>query len=230
MTPPGTPAGTPTGVGILGGTGPQGRGLALRLARAGVPVVLGSPDPARAAQAAADLASGLPITGSTNAAAAVAGEVVLVTVPWAAHESTLRGLASDLADRIVVDIVNPLEFDQLGPRGLHVAEGSAAEQAQALLPGSRVVSGFHHVSAKLLLDESSTVDSDILICGDDAEAKRRVLALADLIPGARAIDAGPLRLSALLEGMTAVLLGINRHYRANTGVRLTGLDRSDARA
>jgi 8-hydroxy-5-deazaflavin:NADPH oxidoreductase len=128
-----------------------------------------------------------------------------------------------------VDIVNPLQFDKEGPTGIAVAEGSAAEQAAALLPRSTVVSGFHHVSAKLLEDESSGIDTDVLICGDDRDAKRQVMALADLIPGGRAIDAGPLRLSGFLEGLTAVILSVNRHYRANAGVRLTNVDRARAR-
>jgi hypothetical protein len=126
-------------------------------------------------------------------------------------------------------MVNPLEFDGSGPTCIDVPEGSAAEQAQALLPRSTVVSGFHHVSAKLLTDESRGIDTDVLICGDDAEAKRRVMALADLIPGARAIDAGPLRLSRFLEGLTAVILSVNRQYRTNTGVRMTDLDPGRAR-
>ena len=173
--------------------------------------------------------SGLALSGAGNAEAAAAAPVVFVAVPWEAHEPTLRALAGVLAGRIVVDIVNPLQFDKDGPTGITVAEGSAAEQAAALLPGARVVSGFHHVSAKLLADESVGIDTDVLICGDDKEAKRQVMALADLIPGARAIDAGPLRLSRFLEGLTAVILSVNRQYRANTGVHMTNLDRARAR-
>ncbi len=107
--------------------------------------------------------------------------------------------------------------------GIPVAEGSAAEQAQAILPNSTVVSGFHHVSAKLLLDESQEIDEDVMICGDDVAAKEQVLALARLLPGARGIDAGPLRLSRHLEGMTSVLLSVNRNYKTSTGIHLTRL-------
>jgi len=219
-------------VAILGGTGPQGRGLALRFARAGTPVVIGSRDGARAIQVADDLGGGaeLPVRGAANAEAARAADLVFVTVPWEAHEATLRGLVSELAGRIVVDVVNPMIFDERGPFGVPVAEGSAAEQARAILPASTVVAGFHHVSAKHLLDETGDVATDILVCGDDAAAKARVMALADDLPGARAVDAGPLRLSGWLEGMTAVLLSINREYRTSAGLRLSHLDVSRRRS
>ncbi|GAC1314670.1 MAG: NADPH-dependent F420 reductase [Acidimicrobiales bacterium] len=213
-------------VAILGGTGPQGRGIALRLARAGVPVVIGSRDGARAADAAAELGGGpaLLLRGAGNAEAAQAATIVFVAVPWPAHHDTLAGLRAELAGKIVVDVVNPLEFDAQGPVALPVAEGSAAQQAQALLPDSVVVAGFHHVSAKTLLDETRGIDEDVMICGDDDAAKLAVIALADLLPGVRGIDAGPLRLSGLTEGLTAVLLSINRRYRTTTGLRLTDLD------
>jgi hypothetical protein len=213
---------TEQAVAILGGTGPQGRGLALRLARAGVIVTIGSRDADRAHKMAEEL--GVGIKGAANAEAAVSAEVVFVAVPWDAHQPTLASLRSELAGRIVVDLVNPMVFDERGPVGVPVAEGSSAEQAQALLPESTIVSGFHHVSAKLLLDETHEVDEDIMICGDDAAAKQRVMDLAELLPGVRAIDAGPLRLASFLEGMTCVLLSVNREYRATTGIRLTRLD------
>ena len=218
-------------VAILGGTGPQGRGLALRLARAGSRVVIGSRDPHRAQEVADSLApgGGLEISGAGNAEAAVAADVVFVAVPWDAHEPTLKSLVAELAGRVVVDVVNPLTFDELGPIGLQVVEGGAGQQAQALLPDSFVVSGFHHVSAKHLLDETHGVDTDVMICGDDPAAKERVLVLAAGIPGVRALDAGPLRLSGYLEGMTTVLLSINHRYRTTTGVHLTHVDVSRRR-
>jgi len=213
-------------VAILGGTGPEGRGLALRFARAGVPVVIGSRDAARAAQIAAELAPGqdLPVSGAANADATRAADIVLVAVPWEAHEPTLRSLEAELSGKLVVDIVNPLEFDEHGPVTIRVDEGSAAEQARALLPGSTVVASFHHVSAKHLLDETHPVDTDVLVCGDDRAAKDRVMALAERIPGVRAVDAGALRLAHILEDWTTALLSINRGYRTNTGTRLTELD------
>jgi len=213
-------------VAILGGTGPEGRGLALRWARAGVPVVIGSRDAARASTIATELGDGdaLPLSGAANADAARAADIVLVAVPWDGHAATLRALAGDLAGKLVVDIVNPLEFDDRGPVTIPVAEGSAAEQAQSLLPGSTVVGAFHHVSAKHLLDESHPVDTDVLVCGDDRASKDRVMALAARIPGVRGVDAGPLRLARILEDWTSVLLSVNRGYRTNSGVRLTDVD------
>ena len=213
-------------VAILGGTGPQGRGLAVRLAQAGVDVVIGSRDGARAVDVAAQTAAeyGVDLRGAANRDAALDAPVVFVAVPWAAHHPTLSGLRDELAGRIVVDLVNPLEFDAAGPFGAPVEEGGAALQAQVLLPGSRVVAGFHHVSAKTLLDAARPLDEDVLVCGDDTEAKLEVIALADRLPGVRGIDAGPLRLSGVLEPMTAVLLSINRRYRTTAGLRLTEVD------
>lgn len=212
-------------VAILGGTGPQGKGLAVRFAGAGLPVVIGSRDASRAASIATSLGgeAGLPLSGAANADAASRCPVVFVAVPWDAHESTLRGVAAQLDGKVVVDLVNPLAFEGGGPVAIAVAEGSAAEQAQALLPSSRVVSGFHHVSAKLLLDVGGDVDTDVLVCGDDADAKAQVMGLAELIPGVRAVDAGRLRLARHLEGLTAVVLSVNRRYRANAGLRVTGV-------
>jgi NADPH-dependent F420 reductase len=136
----------------------------------------------------------------------------------------VRALAGELAGKLVVDIVNPLEFDDRGPVTIPVPEGSAAEQAQSLLPRSTVVGAFHHVSAKHLLDESHPVDTDVLVCGDDRASKDRVMALAARIPGVRGVDAGPLRLARILEDWTSVLLAVNRGYRTNAGLRLTDVD------
>ena len=218
-------------VAILGGTGPEGRGLALRFARGGVPVVIGSRDAARATEIAEGLAPGdvLPLSGAANADAASRAAIVLIAVPWEGHERTLRSLEAELAGKLVVDIVNPLEFDDHGPVTIRVAEGSAAEQAHALLPRSTVVAGFHHVSAKHLLDETHEVDTDVLVCGDDRAAKDRVIALAERIPGVRGLDAGPLRMAHILEDWTTALLSVNRGYRTNAGIRLTELDPSRRR-
>jgi NADPH-dependent F420 reductase len=207
-------------VSVLGGTGEQGRGLARRLALAGHRVVLGSRDGARAAAAAADLPG--EVEGKDNAGAATAGDVVIVAVPWEGHRQLLEGLASELAGKIVVDCVNPLGFDKSGAFALAVAEGSAAEQAAAVLPDSRVVAAFHHVSAVLLLDESvESVDSDVLVLGDDREATDLVQALVGQIAGMRGIYAGRLRNAHQVEAMTANLISINRRYKAHAGLRVT---------
>jgi 8-hydroxy-5-deazaflavin:NADPH oxidoreductase len=214
-------------VGIVGGTGPQGRGLALRLGAAGVPVWLGSRDVARAEEAAATLAAELgdragsrAPTGVDNAAAASAPTVFL-SVPYSAHAAVLRELAPVLAGRLVVDVVVPLQ----PPPNLGVvvpaAGGSAAEEAQALLPQSRVVGAFHNVSARLLLRLGADPECDVLVTGDDEAAKAAVIALTELI-GLRGLDAGPLANSRVVEGLTAVLLGLNKRYATrHAGIRIT---------
>src|SRR5712691_1324337 len=168
-------------IGILGGTGDQGRGLARRFALAGHPVIIGSRSHERAHAAAQEI--GHDVRGLANRDAAVEASVVIAAVPWEGHGDLLSGLATELAGKIVVDCVNPLGFDQRGAYALPVAEGgpvegSAAEQAAALLPGSRVVAAFHHVSAVLLLDpEVDTIDLDVLVLGDDRQATDLVQAL-----------------------------------------------------
>ena len=207
-------------VAVLGGTGEQGRGLARRLALAGNPVVLGSRDAARAEAAAGELPG--QVTGAANAEAAAQGDVVIVAVPWDGHRELLESLAGVLAGKVVVDCVNPLGFDKQGAFALTVEEGSAAQQAAAVLPGSRVVGAFHHVSAVLLLDEAvDTVDTDVLVLGDDREATDLVQALVGRIPGMRGIYAGRLRNCHQVEALTANLISVNRRYKAHAGLRVT---------
>lgn len=209
-----------TVVAVLGGTGEQGRGLARRFALAGLPVVLGSRSAERAEQAAAGLPSG--VSGADNAAAARAGDVVVVAVPWEGHRELLAGLADELRDKIVVDCVNPLGFDKRGAYPLQVEEGSAAQQAAAVLPDSRVVAAFHHVSAVLLLDDQvASVDTDVLVLGDDRQATDLVQALANVVPGMRGLYAGRLRNAGQVEALTANLISVNRRYKAHAGLRVT---------
>lgn len=209
-------------VAVLGGTGDQGRGLARRWALAGQRVVLGSRDAARAQAAARELPGA--VRGAGNADAARAGDVVVVAVPWAGHRELLAALAEDLAGKVVVDCVNPLGFDQQGAYALPVAEGSAAEQAAQLLPHSRVVAAFHHVSAVVLLDETAgQVDTDVLVLGDDRAATDLVQRLADRIPGVRGIYGGRLRNAHQVEALTASLISVNRRYKAHAGLRVTDL-------
>jgi NADPH-dependent F420 reductase len=207
-------------VSVLGGTGEQGRGLARRFALAGHRVVLGS----RSAERAQQASEGLPetVTGAANADAAAQGDVVIVAVPWEGHKELLQALAPVLVGKIVIDCVNPLGFDKQGAYPLVVEEGSAAEQAAAVLPDSRVVAAFHHVSAVLLLDETvDSVDLDVLVLGDDREATDLVQALAARITGMRGIYAGRLRNARQIEAFTANLISINRRYKAHAGLRIT---------
>jgi 8-hydroxy-5-deazaflavin:NADPH oxidoreductase len=209
-------------IGILGGTGDQGRGLARRFALAGNPVIIGSRSAERAVAAAQALGADLGIRGLANPDAAAAADLVIVAVPWDGHDDLLRSLAAPLAGKIVVDCVNPMGFDQRGAYPLPVAEGSAAQQAAAALPGSVVVGAFHHVSAVLLLDpEVASVDLDVLVLGDDRSATDLVQALAARIPGARGVYAGRLRNCGQIEALTANLVSINRRYKAHAGLRIT---------
>lgn len=216
----------PYTIALLGGTGDEGRGLAVRLALAGHAIVLGSRDAARAASAASEVAALLPtptdITGATNEDAATAADLVIVTVPFEAHRATLEALASALAGKLVIDAVVPMRFER-GPRPIDVPEGSATEQAAALLPQSRVVGAFHNVAASALLDLATPLDQDVLVTGDDADAKTEALDFVRGIEGLRAVDAGPLRYSRFVEGITLLLVGINGRYKAHAGVRVAGL-------
>lgn len=211
-------------ISVLGGTGPQGRGLARRFAQAGLTVVIGSRGAEKGAAAGAELAAatGGAITGTDNLSAAEAGDLVLVVVPWEGHDELLESLKPALAGKVVVDCVNPLGFDKQGAYALEVEEGSAAQQAAAVLPGARVVGAFHHVSAVLLLDETvATLDTDVLVVGDDREATDVAQALAARIPGMRGIYAGRLRNARQVEAMTANLISMNRRYQAHAGLRVT---------
>lgn len=211
-------------VAVLGGTGPQGRGLARRFARAGLDVVLGSRSAQRAQEAAATLAeaTGGRVRGLENAAAAEAGDLVLLVVPWEGHRELVASLREPLAGKVVVDCVNPLGFDKQGPYALPVEEGSATEQAAAILIDSTVVGAFHHLSAVHLEDDSvESIDSDVLVLGDEREATDLVRALAETIPGCRGVYAGRRRNAHQVEALTANLIAINRRYRAHAGVRVT---------
>jgi len=211
-------------IAVLGGTGPQGRGLARRFAQAGLTVVLGSRTQEKGAAAADELAAatGAAITGTDNLSAATAGDVVLVVVPWDGHGELLTSLAPALAGKVVVDCVNPLGFDKQGSYALKVEEGSATEQAAALLPDSTVVGAFHNVSAALLEDPAvERVETDVLVLGDEREATDLVQALADTVPGMRGVYAGRRRNAHQVEALTANLISINRRYKAHAGVRVT---------
>jgi 8-hydroxy-5-deazaflavin:NADPH oxidoreductase len=223
-------------VAILGGTGPQGRGLAVRFAGAGIDVAIGSRDADRARAAVDDVAAAAAVLAGRHevAVGAVRGggnddvvdgaEVVVLAVPWDAHASTLQALAPRLTGALVVDCVNPLGFDERGPFALTVPEGSAAQQAQALLPTATVVGAFHHVSAVVLLDvDQALADIDVLVLGDDREATDRVRALADAVPGMRGVFAGRLRNTGQVEALTGNLIAINRRYKTHASVRIAGL-------
>ena len=207
-------------VSVLGGTGEQGRGLAQRLARAGQSVMIGSRSADRAQSIAAEIGSG--VAGGSNEDAARFGDIVIVAVPWDGHRELLEALAYDLAGKIIVDCVNPLGFDKQGAFALSVDEGSAAQQAASVLPDSSVVAAFHHISAVLLLDDNvSSIETDVLVLGDDRDATDAVQALAGRIDGIRGIYGGRLRNAGQVEAFTANLISMNRRYKVHAGVRVT---------
>ena len=220
-------------VAIVGGTGDEGFGLAVRLAAAGVTVTIGSraEDRAREAAGRAREAAGAdaPVDGAENPAAVAGAELTFVTVPYAGQADIYRSLREHWTPgAIVCDTTTPLAT-AVGGRPTQVLRpwhGSAAEQAAALLPdGVRLVAGFHTVSAEPLTDLAEPLDADVLLCGDEAEAKAAVGAMVDRIPGARWIDCGGLAMARVLEPITAVLISVNRKYRLRgSGVRLTGRD------
>ena len=215
----------PHTIALVGGTGPEGRGLATRFALAGHRVSIGSRDAARGVEVARELAASLgrgDISGADNATAVADADLVVVVVPYSAHRATLEGLRDALAGKIVVDAVVPVMFDR-GPRPVDVPAGSATEEAAEILGASRVIGAFHNLAAEVLLDPAASVDADVLVTGGDAEAKQAVMALANEIAGVTAVDAGPLRFSRFVEGITILLIGINGRYKAHTGVRIAGL-------
>jgi len=211
---------------FIGGTGPEGRGLALRFALAGEQVLIGSRDEGRARDAAGSVSEHVsknPVTGTLNEDAARQGDIVFVAVPYGGHRDTLVSLREALAGKIVVDVVAPLAFNKGRASAIAVEEGSAALQAQAILSESTVVAAFQNVSARDLLAPDRPVDSDVVVCADDAEAKRVVMALAEKIEGVRAIDGGGLENARYVEDFTALLLNINRIYKAHSSLKIAGI-------
>ncbi|ONK14843.1 NADPH-dependent F420 reductase [Streptomyces sp. MP131-18] len=209
-------------IGVLGGTGDQGRGLAYRLARAGHRVIIGSRAADRARAAADELGHGTE--GMDNAGCARESDVVIVAVPWEGHAATLTALREELAGKLVVDCVNPLGFDKKGAYALVPEEGSAAEQAAALLPDARVTAAFHHLSAVLLQDPAiEKIDTDVMVLGESRADCAIVQALAGRIPGMRGVFAGRLRNAHQVEALVANLISVNRRYSAHAGVRLTDI-------
>ena len=220
----------PSTIAVVGGTGPEGRGLATRFALAGHHVVIGSRDAARGESIAADLRETLAgrqglgeLSGAANADAVAGAEIVVVTVPYEGHRATLSDLAGALAGKLVVDAVVPLRFER-GPRPVDVPAGSATEEAAELLPDSQVLGAFHNLAAETLLDPDQPVHCDVLVTGRDDDAKRTVRALAEEIEGVRSVDAGPLRYSRFVEGLTILLIGINIRHKARTHVQISGLE------
>jgi hypothetical protein len=213
-------------IAIVGGTGNEGRGMALRWGRAGHEVVIGSRDAARARACAAELSApgGALIRGASNVDAARDADAVVLSVPYAAHEPTLQELREALRGKVVIDIAVPLKPPAV--RRVWLPPGQAAAlEAQALLgAGTKVAAALHHVSAAHLADPTHAIDCDVLVCADDPSTMNLALALVrDL--GLRALDAGPLANAVALEALTPVLLHLNKRYKSpGAGIRITGVE------
>ncbi len=213
-------------IGFIGGTGPEGRGLALRFAMAGERVMIGSRDAERAQRAAASvvaLAPGLTVGGGLNEDVAAASDTVFVAVPYAGHRATLEALRATLEGKLIVDVVAPLAFRRGVASALEVDAGSAAQEAQQILANSTVVGAFHNLSAEDLLEPGVVVDSDVVVCADDDDGKASVMRLAETIRGVRAVDGGGLANSKYVEQLTALLININRIYRAHSTIKIGGI-------
>lgn len=213
-------------IAFVGGTGPAGTGLAERFATAGHAVTIGSRTAERA-EATRDVVRGLVPTAEVDAAdnaGAIAGaDVVFLTVPFEVHRTTVESLAKDLAGKIVVSISNPIRVARRAAIVEFPPEGSVAEEVAALAPDARVVAALHEIRVSRFSDLDQEIHSDTIVCGDDEEAKRIVMDLAEQIPGLRAIDGGPLLNSRYVEGFVAVLVTMNFRYKAGTSYRITGI-------
>jgi 8-hydroxy-5-deazaflavin:NADPH oxidoreductase len=224
-------------IAIIGGTGPEGSGLALRWAKAGETIIIGSRDAQRASQAAEKLnttgyggaavpAHATTIAGVDNTAACKSADVVVITVPFEVQAEMLKQLKPALrAGQILVDTTVPLAASVGGraTRTVGVWQGSAAQQAAELVPdGVSIVAAFHSVSAELLHQEGA-VDCDVIVCSDDKNAAKRIRDLARKIPGVRALDGGKLENARIVEQITALLIGFNIRYKGHSGLRITGL-------
>jgi NADPH-dependent F420 reductase len=213
-------------IGVIGGTGREGRGLALRWARAGHHVTIGSRDADRARERAAEIAADAPagtVAGGDNAFAIAEAEVVLLSVPYDAHEATLREHSRGLEGRVVIDITVPLKPPRVSE--VHLPAGRAAAlEAQAILgPGAKVVAALHHVSAAHLAEPDHAIDCDVLVCANDEASRTLVIGLIKDL-GLRGFDAGPLPNAVALEALTPVLIHMNKKYKVkSSGIRITGI-------
>lgn len=213
-------------IGFLGGTGPEGRSLALRLAMVGEEVAIGSRDAERAREMAQKVEArgeSIRVVGGENTEIVGMSDVIFITVPYEGQAALLGALAPSLAGKLIVDTVAPVSFQDGKIRAFDVPKGSAAEEAQSLLPNSQVVAAFQNVSAVDLWVPDRVIEGDVVVCSEHQEAKERVMALAERIPDIRAVDGGALANARYVEVVTAMLLNINRIYKAHTMIRIIGL-------
>ncbi len=212
---------------FLGGTGPEGRGLALRMALAGEEVIIGSRDASRADAAAQELlqaAPGARIQGAENGGAAATAQIAFLTLPYEGQRPTLEALGDALDGKVVVDVIAPMVFQRgRGASALEVEAGSAAQEAQELLPNAQVVAAFQNVSAEELQEPATVMDGDVVVCSDHADAKALVMDLVRKIPNLRPVDGGALANAKYVEQITPLLVNINRIHKIHAGIRIVGL-------
>ena len=213
-------------IGFIGGTGPEGRGLALRFALSGEDILIGSRDAERAKSAAdsvREIAPSISIDGGLNSEVAARSEIVVIAVPYSAQKPTLESLAGELSGKLIINVVAPLAFSKGIASAIKVEAGSAALEAQEIVPDAIHTAAFHNVSAQELLIPDRPLDTDIIVFADDADAKGKVIALAETIAGARGIDGGGLMNARYCEDLTALLLNINRIYKAHSMIKIVGV-------
>ena len=212
---------------FLGGTGPEGKGLAVRLALAGEQIIIGSRDAARAALIAEELiqlAPGTQIEGAANAEAAARADVVFLTCPYEAQRPLLEPLAKQLAGKILVNVIAPMVFERgRGASAIEVDAGSAAQESQEILPEALVAAAFQNASAEELQDPKLTMEGDVIICSDHKAATEHVMELAQKIPNLRGVDGGALANSKYVEQITPLLVNINRIYKIHAGIKIVGV-------
>lgn len=219
-------------IAIFGGTGDLGRGLAINFAAAGHEIIVGSRSQERADQAADTLREALPegtFTPLENVAAAAAGDLAVVSIPWEGIEGTIPPMADALAGKVVISVVNALRFGKSGAIAVRdVPNGSCAQQIQELAPEAKVVVAYNNLPAAGLQARHS-LGADVLVCGKSREAREQVIALTEAIPGTRALDAGPLANALILEGMTAVIINLNKRYGGEASLAISGLENDPPR-
>jgi 8-hydroxy-5-deazaflavin:NADPH oxidoreductase len=213
-------------IGFIGGTGPEGKGLAARFALAGLEVIIGSRSTERGQEAADDLLTfikGGKVRGATNEDTARQSDILVLTVPYSGLADTLGALIDAIGDKIVISAVVPLQFAKGRVTMLKLEDGSASEEAQRILPNAKVVGAYHNLAAGHLIDVDHAMEGDVLICGDDPDAVRQVIWLSEQIRDLRGVNCGPLSSSHYIEGVTALLININRNYKVESGVHIVGI-------
>ncbi len=212
---------------FVGGTGPEGLGLAVRFAHAGHSVAIGSRSKERGEEGAAKVREKVPgadATGGENADVVADADVVFLTFPYSGQKATLEALADKLDGKIVCNVVAPLEFQKgVGAVALDVEGNSALQESMAQLPNARVVSAFQNLSAEKLLELDEAIEADVLVCGKDAGAKEVIIGLANQIKGVRGIDAGGPSQSRYVEMLTSLLINLNRKHKTQTSIKIVGI-------